>query len=88
MRRGRSLYNGGPKRKGPLKRIVGVIAGDYSTNMFGSDVALLECGHITSRSFGGQRAICTKCREGKPRDTENLWGVDVDATIARWRKTL
>lgn len=84
MRRGGSLYSRGPKRKGPLREVVGVLSGDYATNLFGSNRVLLECGHI-SDSYGGKRAICEKCREGKPADTENIYGVDVAKTIERWR---
>lgn len=84
MRRGSALYSGGPKRKGPLKRVVGVLAGDYATNLFGSDTVLLECGHI-SRSYGGKRALCPKCREGKPMDLENDFGIDVRKMIAQWK---
>lgn len=83
-RTGSSLYNQGPKRKGPLKNVVVVVAGDHSDNLFGSNVALLECGHI-GRSFGGKRAICEKCRKKKPMDLKNIWGVDVLGEIERWR---
>lgn len=85
MQRGGSLYSGGPKRKGPLRAIVGVLGGDYGTNMFGSDTVLLECGHI-SRSYGGKRAICQKCKDGSPMDLENHWGVDVLKTIESWKR--
>lgn len=85
MRRGGSLYSGGPKRKGPLKIIVGHIAGDYSTNMFGSDVVLLECGHI-GRSYGGKRSVCTKCKDGLPMDIENHWEIDVLATLEKYKR--
>ncbi len=84
MRRGTSLYSGGPKRKGPLKRVVGTLSGDYGTNLFGSDTVLLECGHV-SRSYGGQRAICPKCLAGKPMDLENDYGINVPETLARWK---
>lgn len=83
MRRGAALYSGGPKRKGPLKRVVGVLAGDHGTNLFGSDTVLLECGHI-SQSYGGKRAICTKCKDGKPIDMPNDFGIDVPKTIEHW----
>jgi hypothetical protein len=85
MTRGGSLYSGGPKRKGPLKRVVGVLGGDYATNLFGNNTVLLECGHI-SHSYGGKRAICPKCKEGSPMDLENDWGVDVLETIKRWKQ--
>lgn len=84
MRRGGSLYEGGPKRKGPLRRVVVRISGDYGTNLFGSDTVLLECGHI-SKSYGGKRAICENCREGKPMDLQNVYGFNVAETIARWK---
>jgi hypothetical protein len=85
MRRGSSLYSGGPKRKGPLKKVVGVLGGDAATNMFGSDTVLLECGHV-GRSYGGQRAICPKCKDGKPMDLKNDWGIDVMKTIENWKQ--
>lgn len=84
MRRGGSLYDGGPKRKGPLKLIVCTLSGDHATNLFGSNRVLLECGHI-STSYGGERAICEKCREGKPMDLRNDYDVDVLAIIERWK---
>lgn len=85
MQRGGSLYDGGPKRKGPLRLVVGVLSGDYSTNMFGSNTALLECGHF-SRSYGGKRAICAKCKEGKAMDDGKDWGIDVTETIEIWKR--
>jgi len=84
MRRGTALYSGGPKRKGPLKHVVSVLAGDFSTNIFGSNRVLLECGHI-STSYGGKRAVCQKCREGKPMDLQNAYGIDVTKTLAQWK---
>lgn len=87
MRRGNSLYSGGPKRKGPLKRVVDVLSGDHATNLFGSDRVLLECGHI-STSYGGRRAICPKCLRGEPMDLQNDYGIDVLETIARWKDSL
>lgn len=84
MRTGSALYNGGPKRKGPLRLVVSVLCGDYTLNLFGSDIALLECGHIGT-SYGGKRAICQKCRDGKPMDLKNDFGIDVESTIAEWK---
>lgn len=74
FRTGSSLYSGGPKRKGPLKRIKLILHGDLGTNLFGSDEVLLECGH-TSTSYGGMRSICRKCKEGKPVDDLTDWGI-------------
>lgn len=85
MRTGCALYSGGPKRKGPLKRVVGVIAGDYGTNMFGSDTVVLECGHI-GRSYGGKRAICAKCKDNLPPEDGKDWGIDIPETIKRWKQ--
>ncbi len=73
MRTGGALYTQGPKRKGPLKRIVVMLHGDHSSCLFGVDFVLLECGH-TSRSYGGQRAICAKCPKGAPPDSMNDFG--------------
>lgn len=85
MRTGNALYTGGVKRKGKLQLVVGVLAGDHGTNLFGSDTVLLVCGHI-SRSYGGKRAICTKCKDGLPMDLKNTWGVDVLKTIENWKR--
>lgn len=85
MRTGSSLYGLGPKRKGPLRKVVSVLLDETSTNMFGRDVVLLECGHI-GPSYGGHKAICTKCRDNKPMCLENDWGLDVLATLEEWRR--
>jgi len=77
MQRGTSLYDGGPKRKGPLRKIVKFQTYD-GTNMFGHHTAWLECGHFSHRVFGNDRAICVKCREGKPKDIEGDDGWPVD----------
>ena len=66
MKSGRSLYNGGPKRKGPLRKIVRTIRA--STGLFDHDFVELECGH-EGRSYGGVRAICTKCpKKSTPKE--------------------
>jgi len=75
MRRGCSLNNSGPKRKGPLKRIVAKLGGDHDSNLFGKDYVLLECGH-KANSYGGQRALCEKCRLGQPQDSMEEFGYD------------
>lgn len=58
MQRGGSLYEGGPKKKGPLRKVVRVIA--RSDSIFSPDFVELECGH-EGTSWGGVRAICKKC---------------------------
>lgn len=58
MRQGGSLYSGGPKRKGPLRKIVRHLT--YSGNIFQSERVELECGH-QANSWGGTRAICVEC---------------------------
>ncbi len=68
MDRGHALYTLGPKRKGPLKRIVCCMSGDHDTNLFGVNFVLLECGH-RAKSYGGERAICQKCKNGEPKDS-------------------
>lgn len=75
FRSGSALYEGGPKKRGPLRKVLNTIAGDYSTNLFGSDIVLLECGH-TTRAYGGVRAICEKCRLGQPIDDLSTWGFE------------
>jgi hypothetical protein len=71
--RGTSLYDEGPKRKGPLRKIVErVFVG--TTDFFGNDVGWLECGHFCERMYGNQRAICTKCKLGAPKDARGKDG--------------
>jgi hypothetical protein len=60
MKNGGSLYSGGPKRKGPLRKIVKTLR--VGTTIFESDRVELECGH-EGRSWGGEKAICTQCRK-------------------------
>lgn len=69
MRTGTSLYNGGPKRKGPLRKIVRFTS--CNTDLFGSDTGWLECGHHISGIHGNVRAICVKCKKGEPKDVED-----------------
>lgn len=76
MQRGTSLYDQGPQRKGPLRKIVKFITFDNS--MFGHATAWLECGHFSNRVFGQERAVCVKCKEGKPKDVEGPDGWPVD----------
>ncbi len=66
---GHALYDGGPKRKGPLRKIKRLTS--LSDNIFGCDTGWLECGHWSNRIYGAVRAICTKCATGEPRDIEN-----------------
>ena len=72
MKRGGSLYNEGPKRKGPLRKIVQFTS--TQNDFFGSDSGWLECGHWLGTIFGQQRAICEKCRLGKPKDKKGKDG--------------
>ena len=75
MQRGTSLYDGGPKRKGPLKKIVEFTS--FEWGIFGCSTGWLECGHWSNRIYGEKRAICVKCRNGDPKDVkgEDLWPV-------------
>jgi len=66
MQRGTSLYDGGPKRKGPLRKIVSTTSTDR--DFFGHDTGWLECGHHSDRIFGREKAVCEKCRLGLPKD--------------------
>lgn len=70
MKTGHALYDGGPKRKGPLRKIIRFTSYDYK--IFEYSTAWLECGHHSNRVYGQVRAICVKCREGKPKDKEDL----------------
>ena len=80
---GSSLYDEGPKRKGPLRRIVERVYVGTVGDMFGHDAGWLECGHFDNRMFGDKKAICEKCRLGKIKDIrgEDGWpklnGADV-----------
>lgn len=88
MRRGTSLYDGGPKRKGPLRKIVGLTTVGYA-DFFGSSSGWLECGHFSERIFGREKAICTKCRVGLPKDVcgDDGWPiVSLDQPPRRKRK--
>lgn len=60
MKRGGSLYSGGPKKKGPLRKIVSVLI--PRGGLFAPAVVRLECGHKTT-AWGDVRAICATCRE-------------------------
>lgn len=64
MKSGGSLYEGGPKKKGPLRRIIRVVV--YYGNLFTPDRVELECGH-TTHSWGGVRAICEECGKESKR---------------------
>lgn len=66
MRSGGSLYEGGPKKRGPLRAIVATLR--HSTSIFCADRVKLECGHEAD-SWGGVRAICKECgkAEGRPQ---------------------
>lgn len=67
MVRGCALYTQGPKRKGPLRKIVRITS--WSNNFFGpAGTAWLECGHWSNNIYGEKRAICDKCKDGKPKD--------------------
>lgn len=68
MRRGTSLYDRGPQRRGPLRKIVQFITVDR--DFFGHHTGWLECGHFSDRIYGETKAICVKCKEGKPKDIE------------------
>lgn len=80
MRTGGSLYDGGPKRKGPLRKIVGFTSVDYS--LFASHSGWLECGHHSDRIYGQNRAVCEKCRLGLPKDErgDDGWPIVKPAT--------
>lgn len=73
IRRGTSLYDGGPKRKGPLIKIVKLTS--YDHGIFAHSTGWLECGHWSDRIYGDKRAICVKCAENKPKDKigKNGW---------------
>lgn len=58
MEQGGSLYEAGPKKKGPLRRIVATIVPQQS--IFSPAIVKLECGH-EGTSWGGVRAICKRC---------------------------
>jgi len=73
MERGHALYDEGPKRKGPLKKIISFTSTDR-LNMFGCDTGWLECGHWCNRIYGRVRAICEKCRLGKTKDKKRKDG--------------
>lgn len=64
MRRGGSLYEGGPKRKGPLRKIVQIIRPQSS--IFDAAHVRLECGH-EGKSWGGVRAVCVECGQREAR---------------------
>jgi len=49
-----------PKDRAPLRKIVRVLRPSHS--LFETAWVLLECGHET-RSWGGVRARCAKCKE-------------------------
>jgi hypothetical protein len=67
LQRGVALYNEGPKRKGPLRKIVKITS--WENNFFGAPgTGWLECGHWINRIYGEKRAICEKCGKGKPKD--------------------
>jgi len=73
---GHALYDGGPKRKGPLRKITGLTISQ--NDFFGCDAGWLECGHYSDRIYGREKAICEKCREGKPKDVrgEDGWPIN------------
>jgi hypothetical protein len=68
MQTGSSLYNEGPKRKGPKRKIAKFRT--YARGVFEHSTGWLECGHFSSRIYGQTHAICTKCKAGKPKDVE------------------
>lgn len=72
MQRGTSLYDEGPKRKGPLRKIVAFTSYDYG--IFSNSTGWLECGHYSNRIYGQKRAICEKCRQNKPKDKKGRDG--------------
>jgi len=72
MRTGHALYDGGPKRKGPLRKIV--LHTTYDNDFFSCSTGWLECGHWSNRIYGEVRAICVKCKEGKPKDKKGKDG--------------
>jgi len=71
--RGCSLYDGGPKRKGPLRKIVRLTS-SQSLDFFGHNTGWLECGHWSDRIYGDKRAICIKCAKGLPKDKKRKDG--------------
>lgn len=72
---GGSLYSGGPKRKGPLRKVLHILHYGMGS-MFGKNFVLLECGHVAT-SYGGEKAICPKCKAGKPIDDIGpTWGLE------------
>lgn len=72
MQRGCSLYDQGPKRKGPLRKIVSFTS--LSNDMFDCSSGWLECGHWIDRIYGQEKAICHKCKEGLPKDKKGKNG--------------
>lgn len=73
MRTGCALYNEGPKRKGPLRKIVSIQTWD--TCFFGAPgTGWLECGHFSYKIYGREKAICVKCAEKKPKDRKRKDG--------------
>ncbi len=73
MRTGCALYTEGPKRKGPLRKIVGLVTWDNS--FFGPRACgWLECGHFSNKIYGEKRAICEKCRLNIPKDKKGKDG--------------
>ena len=66
MQRGHALYDGGPKRKGPLRKITGLVVSQ--NDFFGHDCGWLDCGHFSDRIYGREKAICVKCGLGLPKD--------------------
>lgn len=69
---GGSLYDGGPKRKGPLRKIVSL--SHIADSLFDSHAGWLECGHFCNSIFGNVRAVCDKCRQGLPKDVKDEYG--------------
>ncbi len=72
MQRGVSLYDLGPQRKWPLRKIVEFTT--FDRDFFGSSTGWLECGHFCNRIYGEKRAICAKCKEGRPKDVKGPRG--------------
>ena len=65
--RGCALYTEGPKKKGPLRKVISTTS--WSNPFFGpAGSGWLECGHWLNTLYSRNRAICNKCFEGKPKD--------------------
>ena len=72
FQRGCSLYNDGPKKKGPLRKIISLTSFDFG--IFSHSTGWLECGHWSDRIYGEKKAICVKCAERKPKDKKRKDG--------------